>query len=89
MLCCFNVNVVSIDDESPWHQTSDQPILTQPEGEAFSCTSKNEGASKHHVFNIQEEQYMILTALLLKMHYKLGHLPFSKINIMAANGNLD
>ena len=26
---------------------------------------------------------------MLKMHYKLGHLPFSKIQIMAANGNLD
>ena len=32
---------------------------------------------------------MTPTALLLKMHYKLGHLPFSKLKIMAANGNLD
>ena len=72
MLCCFNVNVVSIDDESPGHQTSAQPVLTQPEGESSSCTSKAEGASKHNVRNIQEEQYMTPTALLLKMHYKLA-----------------
>ena len=89
MLCCFNVNVVSIDEESPGHQTSAQPVLTQPKGESSSCTSKTGGASKHHVHNIQEEQSMTPTALLLKMHYKLGHLPFSKFKIMATNGNVD
>jgi hypothetical protein len=89
MLCCFNVNVVSIDDKSPGHQNSAQPVLTQPEGESSSCTSKTEGTSKSHICNIQDEQSMTPTALLLKMHYKLGHLPFSMLKIMAANGNLD
>ena len=87
--CCFNVNVVSIDDESPGHQTSAQPVDTSPRGESCPHLSQTEGASNKHVCNIQDKQYMTPAALMLKMHYKLGHLPFSKLKIMAANGNLD
>ena len=87
--CCLNVNVVSIDDESPGYQTLAQPVQTPPEEESSSDLSQTEGASKNHIFNIQDEQSTTLAALLLKMHYKLGHLPFSNLKIMATNGNLD
>ena len=35
------------------------------------------------------EQSITPSALMLKMHYKLGHLPFSKLKFMAKNGTLD
>ena len=39
----------------------------------------------------QEEMEQSITplALMLKMHYELGHLPFSKLKFMAKNGTLD
>ena len=43
--CCFNVNVVSIDDESPGNQTSAQPVHTSPKGESCPHLSQTEGAS--------------------------------------------
>ena len=37
--CCFNVNVVSINDESPGYQTLAQPVYTPSEGESSSDLS--------------------------------------------------
>jgi hypothetical protein len=42
-----------------------------------------------HEKAIQNVQTMTLTALVLKMHFKLSHLPIAILKIMAANGNLD
>ena len=77
---CFNVNVVSADDN---HLSQDDPKLQTSENQEHqNDITITEGQE-------DTEQNITPAALMLKMHYKLGHLSFSKIQDLAKNGYLD
>ena len=98
---CFNVNMVHMDNEDEMVPPS--TIISASKGEpSMNNLSAQENhqpdylATDHNQQNEnipdnqeETERHTNPTALMLKVHYKLGQLPFSKIKIMAANSTLD
>ena len=99
---CFNLQIISSDDNDATIHRSSSSILAR-KGEIIVAKSSVEVASptnnlandwQHKDLEILEQQHqteqdMNPSALMLKTRYKLGHLPFSRIKTMAANGILD
>lgn len=98
----FNVKVVNTDNnvnnvpslEATISACKGEPLtsnmLTQESYQPSNLARDHLQQTKDTTGNQEEiKQNANPTTLMLKVHYKLGHLPFSKIRFMAANGTLD
>ena len=99
---CFKVNLVSADNDDPTiHPLQSSISASKGEGLTHNLPTQEQSQSESLARNGHQQTMNITrsqetreqdtnpSALMLKMHYKLGHLPFSKIRFMAANGTLD
>ena len=88
----FNVQIVSSDDNDLTIHGSSSPISAKKGGIILAKSSVDVASPTNNLANNwqqkdleileqqhQTEQVMNTSALMLKTHYKLGHLPFSKI----------
>ena len=78
--------IISASKGEPWINNPSAQEDHQPN---YLATNHNQQNINILINQEEIEQHTNPTALMLKVHYKLGHLPFSKIKIMAANGTLD
>ena len=99
---CFNVQIVSSDENELTIHRASSSISARKGGNIVAKSSvevaspNNNLAKDWHQKDLeileqqhQTEQDMNPSAFMLKTHYKLKHLPFSKIKTMAVNGTLD